>query len=343
MTRKEQILLLLEEQQGEAISGQEIADKLSVTRAGVWKAIKLLQKEGYAIEAVPNKGYTLKKSADVLSAAHIRQKLSERGTELFVKVEKEVVSTNTSLRQYAEQGEKRDMLLLAEHQSGGKGRKGRSFYSPEGSGLYMSLLLHPEMPAHEGTLITTMTAAAVALALEHVSGQQVQIKWVNDVLVRGKKVVGILTEGSSSMEEGRFEYVIVGIGINVYEPSGGFPPEVSQVAGAVFSGDVCRENLRNRIAVEVVNEFMKYYRSFQEKAFLEDYRSRSYLIGQRVRIIPTERITAEGASLQEDESFSTATVLGIDDECHLVVQYEDGRQETLSNGEVSVRESFQLR
>lgn len=335
MTIKEQVLLLLEEQRGRFFSGQEIADRLCVTRASVWKAVKALQKEGYAIEAVTNKGYTLMKAPDVLSAAYIEQALWASGIELKVKIEKKVDSTNNVLKQYAANGEKGNLVLLAEEQSAGRGRRGRSFYSPEGTGLYMSLLLHPDAAPEEAAMLTTLTAAAAAKAIEKTVGEPVQIKWVNDVWMRGKKISGILTEGSASLEEGKLEYVIVGIGINIYEPEGGFPEEVREVAGAVFTSPVQRENLRNRLAAEFIINFMEYYHTFPARDYLEEYRKRCFVIGKRVKIV-----TPMGTPYKEAEpgpDRTHALVLGIDDSCHLKVQYEDGVTEFLSSGEISVR------
>ena len=332
MRIKEQVLLLLEKHRGEFFSGEEIAQQLSVTRAGIWKAVKALQKEGYAIEAVNNKGYVLQKAPAVLSAAFIEQKLKEAGISLGVLVEKKVDSTNNVLKQYAAQGEKRDLVLLAEEQSAGRGRRGRSFYSPEGVGLYLSLLLHPEAGPEEGTMLTTLTAAAAAKALETLSGEPVQIKWVNDVWMRGKKISGILTEGSASLEEGKLEYVIVGIGINIYEPPGGFPEEIREVAGAVFTDSIPRENLRNSLAAEFLKNFMGYYQAFPARDYLEEYRKRSFIIGKRIRIIPS------GASLDAgEEGRRPALALGIDSQCRLQVRYEDGTEELLSSGEISIR------
>lgn len=335
MTVKEQILLFLEQHRDKAVSGEELAGQLSVTRAAVWKAIKSLQKDGYAIEAVNNKGYTLKKAPDVLSAVYIEQSLKKEGFEIHVEAERMVSSTNTVLKQYVAEGRKEDMILLAEEQSGGRGRRGRSFFSPEGTGLYMSLLLHPKMTPEEATMLTTVAAAAEAQALEKVSSMEVKIKWVNDVWVRNKKVSGILTEGSVSMEDGHLEYAIVGIGINVYEPMGGFPEEIRDVAGAVFANDISRENLRNRIASEVLAQFLKYYHLLPEKAYLEEYRKRSVVIGKQVKIIQPE-----GAKIPETEhgaSREHALATGIDDQCHLLVRYDDGTTESLSNGEISIR------
>ena len=331
---KEQVLLLLENQRECFFSGQEIADRLSVTRASVWKAVKALQKEGYAIEAVTNKGYILKKAPDVLSAAYIEHELMTAGVKLKIKAVKKVDSTNNVLKQYVAEGEKGDMVLLAEEQSAGRGRRGRSFYSPEGTGLYMSLLLHPDATPEEGAMLTTLTAVAAANAVENVADEDVQIKWVNDVWMRGKKISGILTEGSASLEEGKLEYVIVGIGINIYEPEGGFPEEIRDVAGAVFTNHCQRENLRNRLAAEFIRYFMEYYRTFPARDYLEEYRKRCFVIGKKVRII-----TPSGTPYKAEEKpdRTNAMVLGIDDSCHLKVQYEDGVIEYLSSGEISIR------
>lgn len=336
MTVRDQVLLLLENCRGAFFSGQEIADRLSVTRASVWKAVKALQKEGYAIRAVNNKGYILQEAPDVLSAAFIEQKLQEHGIGLAVRVEKKVDSTNNVLKQYIADGEKRDMVLLAEEQSAGRGRRGRSFYSPEGTGIYLSLLLHPDAGPEEGTMLTTLTAAAAAKAIEAVAGEPVQIKWVNDVWLRGKKISGILTEGSASMEEGKLEYVIVGIGINIYEPTGGFPEEIKEVAGAVFTNDISRENMRNHLSVEFLINFMKYYQTFPSRDYLEEYRKRSFVIGKRVRII-TSGGTPGWTAGENGKSREYAQVLGIDDHCHLQVQYDDGTVEFLSSGEISIK------
>ena len=336
MTIKEQVLLLLENHRGEFLSGQEIAEQLSISRAGVWKAVKALQSEGYAIEAVNNRGYALQKAPDVLSAAFIEQKLKEKNIPLHIHVEKMVDSTNNELKRYVVSGEKRDMVLLAREQSAGRGRRGHSFYSPGGTGLYMSLLLHPDAGPKEAAMLTTLTAVAAAKAVEKVSGEAAQIKWVNDVWMRGLKISGILTEGSSSLEEGKLEYVIVGIGINMYEPEGGFPEEIRNVAGAVFKNREQKENLRNILVVEFLENFMEYYQDFPVRSYLEEYRKRCFVIGKRVRII-----TPDGAPGQPGDRNSAnreyALVLGIDDECHLGVRYDDGTTEYLSSGEISVR------
>lgn len=283
---------------------------------------------------------------DRLSGEYIENELAAAGILLKTEVREEVSSTSTLLRRYAEAGKEQDMLLLAEYQTGGRGRKGRSFYSPKGTGLYMSLLLHPRVPAGEVHMLTTLAAAATAKALEKISGKETGIKWVNDILIDGKKTVGILTETSGTLTDGCFDYVIVGIGINVYEPADGFPEEIQDVAGAVFTkadlhaGRYDTKNLRSGIATEVIKQFMKYYKVFPEKSYLEEYRSHSYLIGKEVQVIPTEQMlgSVDEAVQTGNRNIAYATVLGIDEQCRLQVRYEDGREEFLSNGEVSIRQ-----
>lgn len=273
---------------------------------------------------------------DELSADYIVEKLKERGIPLAVQVEKKVDSTNNVLKSYAAMGESRDLVLLSEEQSAGRGRRGRSFFSPEGTGIYLSLLLHPDVTPKESAILTTLTAAAAAVAIEAVTGVETQIKWVNDVFVRGKKIAGILTEASLVPGKSAPEYVVVGIGLNLYMPEQGFPEELQEVAGSILESSEHLNNLRNRLATEFLISFMEYYRTFPDRSYLEEYRKRCFAIGRRVRILEPEGAlekSAQRASLGREY----ATVLGIDEDCHLQVQYDDGTRELLSGGEISIR------
>lgn len=312
---------LLQESRGTHMSGEEIAQRLSVTRAGIWKAVKALREEGYQIEAVTNRGYILQGGPDVLSAGGIERRLEANAGELTVYTVQTVDSTNTELKRRAAAGERRDLLLLAEEQTQGRGRIGRTFYSPPETGLYMSLLLHPQLHQTEGVLLTTAAAAAVAEAIDCISGEEAKIKWVNDIWVRDKKASGILTEAAASLEEGMLEYAVVGIGINVTPPSKGFPRELERVAGPVFEHAPDREELRVSLAAEVINRFMRYYRNIREKKFLDEYRRRSLVIGREI-----------GVRGQQGEQ--RAKALAIDDCCRLKVRYTDGAEGYLSSGEV---------
>lgn len=336
MTIKEQVLLILEENKGVPVSGEELAKRLGCSRTGVWKAIKALTDEGYEVEAVNKKGYTLKISGDVISKAFIVDMVRAAGVDIEIEVKHSVDSTNNVLKGYANSGFTGDIVLLAEEQTAGRGRMGRSFLSPDGTGIYMSFLLHPSVPISEASGLTTLAVTAEAKAIEKVTGENVDIKWVNDVWMRGKKVSGILTEGSASMEDGSTEYVVVGIGFNIYEPNGGFAPEIRDVAGAIISDGVRRENLKNKIAAEFIVEFMNYYKDFPKRTYIDEYRKRCFVIGRDVEIVGSDHEPLNMAEKDAPDR-THAYVTGVDDACHLLVRYPDGTEGMLSSGEISIR------
>jgi BirA family biotin operon repressor/biotin-[acetyl-CoA-carboxylase] ligase len=322
MTVQDHLRTLLESNKSVFLSGEEIARRLGVSRNAVWKAIKALQAGGYPIQAVPNRGYCLAASSDVLSESGIRQYLTGDAQALDLRVFDSVDSTNLVLRSLANEGAAEGTVVIAAEQTGGRGRKGRSFYSPQGTGVYISLLLKPRIAPDDATLITTTAAVAVSEAVEALSGEPAAIKWVNDVFLRGKKVCGILTEGSFDMESGQFEYAILGAGINVYEPDGGFPAEISEIAGSVLVSPA--PDAKNRMIAEYLNRFLPLYRSLGSAKTNAEYRRRSFVLGRQVNVI-----TEGGAT--------TARAIDIDERCRLLVEYENGQRETLSTGEISVR------
>ncbi len=191
MSAKQHVLSVLEQNKGNSVSGARLAGELSISRNAVWKAIKALQSEGYAISAVPNKGYCLSEENDILSVESITPYLADNLKELSLMVHKSVTSTNTLLKELAGEGEKEGKVLIAEEQTGGRGRLGRKFYSPAKTGIYMSILLRPKLTVDDALFITTSAAAAVAEAIESVTGCEASIKWVNDIYCNGKKVCGI--------------------------------------------------------------------------------------------------------------------------------------------------------
>ena len=322
MTVQSHLQQLLESNKSTFLSGEEIARRLGVSRNAVWKAIKALQAEGYPIEGVPNKGYCLAASSDVLSETGIRQYLSGDAQALTLRVFDTVTSTNLVLRDLAAQGAPEGTVVIAARQTGGRGRKGRAFFSPEYTGVYVSLLLKPKIAPDDATLITTTAAVAVCEAVESLSDRKAQIKWVNDVFVDGKKICGILTEGSIDMESGQFEYAVVGTGINVYTPSGGFPAELEQIAGSVFSAPVA--DAKNRMIAAYLNRFLALYSDLGGEETITEYRRRSFVLGKPITVIAADRQTP-------------ARALDVDKKCRLLVEYADGTRETLSSGEISVK------
>ncbi len=209
MDAADKVLELLQEARG-PVSGEHMAQKLGVTRNTVWKAVKHLREAGYEISAVTNQGYRLLSESDVLSAGNIRRQLEPQASIAAIDVRESVTSTNTVLKELAEHGGREGMVVIAQRQTMGKGRLGRSFYSPQGGGLYMSVLLRPRFSAEEALSITTAAAVAVARAIDDVTGERAMIKWVNDVYFHGRKVCGILTEASVDFENSGLHYAVLG-------------------------------------------------------------------------------------------------------------------------------------
>jgi BirA family biotin operon repressor/biotin-[acetyl-CoA-carboxylase] ligase len=322
MAVKDRVLRELEYNRGEYISGEDLANSLGVSRNSIWKSVKNLQEQGYEILGVPNKGYLLKENSDIISAQGIEKYLGSLVKVFDIEVHKKVSSTNDLIKDSKGIEGK---VIVAEEQTGGKGRLGRSFYSPKESGVYFSLLLTPTIPIDEATAITAAAAVAVAEAMEKMTGQDVQIKWVNDIYLNGKKVCGILTEGIFDMENRRLGQVILGIGINLTEPQEGFPIDLSPSAGCVFREGTTPKDGRNLIVAEVLMHFWTYYKNLQSKSFLAGYRKRSMVTGRDILILRGQELPRK------------AKALDIDDNFHLIVEGEDGTIENLSSGEVSVR------
>lgn len=322
MGTADKVLEILEDNKGGYVSGGEIAKTLGVSRNAVWKSVNTLKAGGYSIDAVTNKGYSLDTDCKELSARSIKKYI--KSESVAVDYRRSVTSTNTVMRSLAENGEKEGYLLVSSEQTAGKGRRGRSFVSKSGTGVYFSLLLRPDLSPSDSLLITTCAACAVAKAIEKNTGRRTEIKWVNDIFVDGKKVCGILTEASIDLEGGGLSWAVLGIGINLFFPDGTLPEELRGVAGSVFENDSFGADDAAKLVADTVNFFMENYYSLTEKAFLEDYRSRSYLDGKQVIVI-------------KNGKEKKGEALGIDDDFRLKVKYDDGSEEKLSSGEVSTR------
>ena len=322
MSVKDEVLKELENNKGDYISGGQLADNLGVSRNSVWKAIKALEKSGYEINAIPNKGYCLAEKNDILSSYSIKQHL--KNPHLDISVFSSVTSTNTILKEMAEQGAKEGTVIIAEEQTAGRGRTGKQFYSPKGTGIYISILLRPDIPAEESLFLTTSAAVATARAIEDVSDKRSLIKWVNDIYLEDKKTCGILTEGAFNVETGKLDYAIVGIGINVCIPDGGFPDNIKDIATAIFGKQTDSINKRSILIANLLDYFMEYYKDFKSKSYVKEYIERSMIIGKTITVI-------------EGSKTSVAKAIDIDKNCRLKVQFEDGTTKWLSSGEVSTK------
>ncbi|WP_330594821.1 biotin--[acetyl-CoA-carboxylase] ligase [Blautia schinkii] len=320
MTVKARMLKLLEQHENELISGEAAAAELNCTRAAIWKAVKSLREEGYTIEAGPNKGYVLCGGS----------RLSEEGIRLYlnhpdasVKIYRELDSTNRAAKEAAFSGEAgHGALILARQQKNGRGRRGRSFYSPENAGLYMSIVLRPERTLKEGLLITTAAATAVYRAVKKICGIDLGIKWVNDLYLHDKKVCGILTEAVTDFESGNIEFAVVGIGLNLYIPEDGFPEEIQGTAGALFGGRKEAEHINCSLLVaEIVNQLLM---EAETPELSREYTENNIIPGNMI-------VITDGTRTREAYAKTIAS------DGRLLVREQDGSETLLSYGEVSVR------
>lgn len=323
MGTKEKLLTLLENHRGEYFSGEEIASELSVSRTAVWKAVNALRAAGYEIDAAQNRGYCLDEHTDILSVQGIRLLLGSDDSEFDLELIPCTGSTNALLRERAAAGAAEGSVILANQQTQGRGRLGREFYSPPDTGVYLSLLLRPRgLEPAQAVKLTTMAAVAACRAIEEVSGKEAEIKWVNDIFLNRKKVCGILTEASYSLENGSLDYVILGIGFNVYPPAVGFPGKLADIADSILK--IQTDQGKNRLAASFLRRFLEIYRGTADGDYAAVYRSKSMVIGRPIRVI-------------SPAGTRNAYALDVDRDCRLIVRWEDGTVESLSSAEVSIR------
>lgn len=321
MTVKSRLLELLEQHKGETMSGEDIGRELSCTRAAVWKAVKSLRQEGYPIEAGPNKGYMLARESNLLSVEGI--KLFLEHPQVAVKLYDEISSTNLEARQLAISGQAgHGSFVVALEQSSGRGRKGREFYSPKGSGIYLSVILEPEETLEGSLLITTSAATAVYKAVREVCGIDLGIKWVNDLYRDNRKVCGILTEAVTDFESGNIEFAIVGIGLNLYVDTRSFPPDLKGIAGGLYE-DVNEAQAadRNRLVAQIVNHLLE---ETSDLKLSEEYVKHNIVPGHDITIV-------------DNRNSRSARALSICPDGKLLVQEKDGTQSKLSFGEISIK------
>ena len=319
MSTRTELLQLLSG--GAEISGAFLAEKLGVSRNAVWKTVTSLRAEGYQIEAVTNRGYRLTAEPDLLSEAAIREKLRTVCFGRSMEIHNDLDSTNTRAKELAAFGAPDGHLVIADTQRMGRGRLGRSFFSPPHTGIYMSLILRPACSPAEAARITSLTAVAVARAIEALADVDVKIKWVNDLYICGKKICGILSEAGMNMEAGQLDYVVVGIGVNVSPAE--FPQELRDIATSI-GNETGRTPRRNDLIAEIVNQMEALYGQLESGSFLAESRSRSNVIGRQVLVM-------------ESGKKYTAYAENIDDEGRLVIRTEDGGVQHLGFGEVSLK------
>lgn len=322
MKLRDRVLEVLEENKGKSVSGSEIAKTVNMTRSAVWKVVKALREDGYSICAVTNKGYCLADDNDILSESAIKNYLKTERLGRKMDVFKTIDSTNSFAKSLAQLGAEHGTTVISELQTQGRGRMGRSFYSPSGMGVYMSFVLRPNLSVDYALMITSCVAVAVCEAIENVADVQCEIKWVNDIFCNGKKICGILTEASIDVEQGGLEYAVVGLGLNVSNTF--FPKDIEKIASSLKA--ITGKNInRSLLIAEILNSVEKKLAGIKDKSFIEEYRRRSMLIGKRIVVIK---------SGVETECQCT----GIDEFGKLLVKYDNGNDDSLCSGTVRIVE-----
>uniref|UniRef100_UPI00402A2DB3 biotin--[acetyl-CoA-carboxylase] ligase n=1 Tax=Agathobacter rectalis TaxID=39491 RepID=UPI00402A2DB3 len=319
---KEEILRLLRSADG-YISGQELCNRFGVSRTAVWKAINQLKEAGYEIEAQQNKGYRLMAAPDLMTEAEIKSLMHTEWVAKEVLYFDTIDSTNTKAQELAEKGYPSGTLVVADKQESGKGRRGRSWVSPSGTGIFMTLMIKPDINPNNASMLTLVAALAVAKAITSVTGEEALIKWPNDIVVNGKKVCGILTEMNAQFDY--INHIVVGIGINVHNES--FPEEISQMASSLMIEAGGKRFHRAQIIAETMSYFEQYYDTFLKtqdlSALVREYDKLLVNRNKSVRV------------LDPKEPFD-GKAMGITPKGELIVDTWESRK-LVSSGEVSVR------
>ena len=319
---KEEILRLLRSADG-YISGQELCNRFGVSRTAVWKAINQLKEAGYEIEAQQNKGYRLMAAPDLMTEAEIKSLMHTKWVAKEVLYFDTIDSTNTKAQELAEKGYPSGTLVVADKQESGKGRRGRSWVSPSGTGIFMTLMIKPDINPNNASMLTLVAALAVAKAITSVTGEEALIKWPNDIVVNSKKVCGILTEMNAQFDY--INHIVVGIGINVHNES--FPEEISQMASSLMIEAGGKRFHRAQIIAETMSYFEQYYDTFLKtqdlSALVREYDELLVNRNKSVRV------------LDPKEPFD-GKAMGITPKGELIVDTWESRK-LVSSGEVSVR------
>ncbi len=347
MTTKQKVFQILTENKGSHVSGEKLAQSCNVSRAAIWKAIKAIRDEGFEIDGSNNKGYTLadKQTADVLSQAVLEYTLGQTYPEFahsHIECFETIDSTNTYAKKLVAQDASKyhQVIIVAESQTAGRGRIGRSFESPAGTGVYLSLIITPKDGITQPAVITASAAVAVCKAIKKLYGVQPAIKWINDIYVQNdgqlKKAVGILTEGITNFETGQIESAVIGIGVNIKPNAKIKKSTAKDIAGFVtqaprIDGSPQPDTLpsRARFIAEIAGQVFKILDEPLPKVIAE-YKSLTFLIGKKLTVYPL---------IGDDKTAYKATAVDIDKNAALIVRLPNGTKKALSSGEVTLHNS----
>lgn len=321
MALKQDILSILENMRGIAVSGQQLADMLSVSRNSVWKAVRALEQEGYKISASTNKGYMLDVANDIVSAESIRAQLDDKYKINDIIVLKTTTSTNAeAMKRLQDKAIRHGTLIVSDEQTQGRGRMGKTFFSPK-SGIYMSVCLCKNIENMSDVMIITPAAAvAVRRGIKAFTDKDAKIKWVNDVYIGKKKVCGILTQADIDFESGKAGTFIVGIGINFVNQE--FPDEIKDKACALFEDTPMVT--RSQMIAKVYKELMELTDDLRDHGFMQEYKDNSLVMGKKISYV----ISGEA---------KRGLVKDIDANGGLIIDEEGFGKRTLTCGEISIK------
>jgi len=322
---RDKILKVLIDNRDKFLSGETISSFLGITRSAVWKHIKSLQQDGFEIESRSGLGYRLVAIPEELDEVTLAETMKTKTMGKNIELHQSIDSTNNRARELALEGADEGTLIIAETQLEGRGRLGRNWVSPKGKGIWMSLILRPNLPPDQAPRITAMAAVAVRKALNKATGLNIGIKWPNDIIIDGKKVCGILTEMHADID--RIHYVVVGIGINVNMTQEDFPTDISSTATALriaLNRWVDRRQIIALVMEEIEEIYFKYLETRDFKQILDLCRQYSITLNRPVKVIGRDT-TFEGFAIDFDEDGS------------LLVKKEDGIIVKVMSGDVSVR------
>lgn len=312
---KNKVLTELLHANGSYRSGEELAALFGVSRAAIWKAVEQLKEDGCAIEAVRRRGYLLVHAENLFDSLHFEELVADCRTAWNVVHLRETDSTNTYAKNLASEGAASGTVVLADRQTAGKGRLGKQFHSPEG-GLYMSVILRPDLPLSDMMAVTACTASAVHQGLQEF-GILAQIKWVNDLFLNGRKICGILSEGCFHAELSQMEYLVIGIGVNL-RPDSGMPEELRSIVTDLQSesGIVVT---RTALMAAILRHLERYIDQISNRTFLDVYSKNSCTLGHYVQV-------------RSQRGDCTALAVGFAEDAALIVEHPDGTQEAIRSG-----------
>lgn len=324
MKNRDKVLHILYKKNGECVSSSEISQELEITRSAIFKIINELKNQGYNIESIHHKGYRLLECEDLISADIINELLSKNNKHKNIKYIETVDSTNTLAKKIIIENTEFPDVIIANTQTDGRGRLGRSFYSPENKGIYCSFILEPFIKIENSILVTVAASVAVSKAIEKITGRCTQIKWINDIYLDNKKVSGILTEAVTNFETGMIDKIVLGVGINFKMEKDSFPEEISGIATSIYT-DSTQGITRNQLVSQLILEIDDCIGNIEDKSIIDYYIEKSLVIGKNINI----------SILGKNESIPGKAV-NIDKNGFLIVETENGLI-TLNSGEVSIR------